>query len=256
MKRAWKLGVLVALLFLLLPEPLQAAGRRIIDDAGLFDAGEIERLEAKAEDIYQTYGIDTFVITSYNEGFSDNYARDLIEDYGVSSYPQGYIGYAVNMADRSYWIDAYGDEIRGLFTQSRTDGMAEKAADELADGDYGDSAMGFLNDVEKRYAVRTSKYGNLAKLWVYKGRTVLFGFISLILALIAAFILTVIKVSRHRDKNVSTEADAYMSPLDLQGRRDQYVRSYQTRVRRQKSSSSGGGGGGGSSGHTGSGGHF
>lgn len=47
------------------------------------------------------------------------------------------------MSDRSYWVDAYGDTYRSLITQDVADTLADKASDELYEGEFYDSAMAF-----------------------------------------------------------------------------------------------------------------
>lgn len=258
MKKFWTLAfVPVLLLLLFAPCKIAAAEVRVIDSFGLFTPSEQEALEEKAQRISDEYDTNIIILAADESGFSDNYARDLIEGYGEEAYPEGYIGYAINMADRSYWVDAFGDRLRGYFPQSKTDDIADEAYDRLSDGEYYGSADSFLNNIDKRLAIQTSKYGNLSKLWVYKGRTIFFGAGAVILALVAAGGWTLAKVHKHADKKTAQEAELYKNELRLSNRRDQFIRAYQTRIRKPESSSGGGhSSGGGSAGHTGSGGHF
>lgn len=260
MKKIWKLAAVLLAFWLVLPAGirLQAAGVRVIDDSDLFTDSEEAILEEEASRISEKFGTNVFILTSDEYGFSDNYARDVVEEYGPANYPAGYVAYCIDMGDRSYWVDAYGERERSYFTQSRTDAIAERAFDDLRDGDFFGSARAFLDKTERNFKVATSSMGPFAKLFVYPARTLVAGIIALIIALASAGIMTFSKVRKHADKNVRTEADEYQGGLNLTDRSDIFVRSYQTRVRRPRQTSSGGGfgGGGGSAGHTGSGGHF
>lgn len=261
MKKIWKLAALfLALVFAagLHPVALHAAGVRVVDDSDLFSDSEQAALEARAQAISDAYNTNVLIVTSDEYGFSDNYARDVIESYGSQNYPSGYIAYCIDMADRSYWVDAYGQRERDYFTQSKTDAIAEAAFDDLSDGDYAGSGFTFLDRVDKNFQVKTSKFGPLTKLVVYPARTIAAAGVSIAGALAIALGMTYAKVRKHADKNVRSEADEYQDALNLTHRSDRFIRTYQTRVRRPKQNSSGGGfgGGGGSAGHTGSGGHF
>ena len=260
MKKIWKLAAVLLAFWLVLPAGirLQAAGVRVIDDSDLFTDSEEAILEEEASRISEKFGTNVFILTSDEYGFSDNYARDVVEEYGPANYPAGYVAYCIDMDDRSYWVDAYGERERSYFTQSRTDAIAERAFDDLRDGDFFGSARAFLDKTERNFKVATSSMGPFAKLFVYPARTLVAGIIALIIALASAGIMTFSKVRKHADKNMRTEADEYQGGLNLTDRSDIFVRSYQTRVRRPRQTSSGGGfgGGGGSAGHTGSGGHF
>ena len=236
---------------------------RVRDGADLFTEEEEALLDEQASRISSDYGTDIWICTSNTEGTSDNYARDMLESTGEKDFPDGYIAYGVNMADRSYWVDVYGDMEREIFTQSRTDDLAELAADQLKEGEYYQSAKKVLDSAEKRLAVKTSSIGWLKKVAVYSDIALGILAISAAVATGVAFILTFWKKGKHKDKVLATQADDYGGPLKMDGRHEELVRVYQTRVKIESNSDSGssfggggGGGGGGSAGHTGSGGHF
>lgn len=260
MKQFWKYLMIICAMMLMIQMPVHAASSHVDDKASLFTDQEIQELEEFAAQISQDFDTNVFILTDYEPGFSDNYARDVIEEYGTQHYPEGYIGYMINMADRSYWVDAYGDQERSYFSQSKTDSIAEAAYDDLADGEFGQSARTFLNKVDKTFKIKTNAYGPLTRLIVNKGILALGTGMSLVGALLIAGIMTMSRVGKHRDKKVSVRADAYQDGLNLVARDDRLIRAYQTRVRKPKPTSGGHGGGGfsggGSVGHTGSGGHF
>lgn len=251
------LAVLLSLFFVsfFASVPAMAAEVIVIDDAVLFTDSELSEIESRAQEISDRYDINIIVATTYEPGFSDNEARDYIEEYGVGRYPEGYLAYAVNMSDRSYWVDAYGDEERRLFTQDVTDTLADVAYDELSDGEYAGSAMAFLNRMDQELQVRTDPYGWLKKPFIFWKRTLIVSFIATIFSIILTVFLTITKVNKHKDKQEAYDAAGYGSDLILNVNESQFVSHYQTRVAKPKESSHSSSGGG-SSGHTGSGGHF
>lgn len=235
-----------------------AYSARVIDDAGLFSSEEIQALEKQAEEISEEYDTNVWVYTSTERGYSDNYAREMLETKGVEDYPAGYIAYGINMEDRSYWVDAYGDYERGIFSQSKTDSLAETARDYLVDGEYYRSAREVLDDIRIRFLVKTEPLGWLKKPFIYWKATLFALGGSLVIGLVASLIWTSMKAGHHKDKKLSLEAANYADGLQLTENRDQFVHMYETRVKIESdtSSSSSSVGGGGSAGHTGSGGHF
>lgn len=258
---------------LLLPFSIQANGASVIDGGDLFTPDEERKLEQKAEEIARKYNTNVVILTAdysnqlegeippdkYPSSFSDNEARDLIETYGTLNYPQGYIGYAIDMNDRSYWADAYGPREREVFTQSVMDKLADGSLEALKDGDYYAAANEFLNGVNIQWDIRTSPLGILKKPLIYKGWTLVFLGGSGALAALLAAGWTGLKMARHRDKKEAHNAALYQQQLKLAQKQDRFKRVYQTRRPVPKSTSSGGGGshgGGASAGHTGSGGHF
>ena len=154
-------------LFLLVPSlSLMAKEPLVIDDADLFTAEEEAVLEEKCEQMSSDYNTTVWVYTSSVPQYSDNYARDMLESTGESEYPAGYLAYGINMSDRSYWVDAYGDTVRSIFTQSKQDRLSDAAADELKEGNYFESAMTVLEKADKRFYLKTTSMGWLKKPFV------------------------------------------------------------------------------------------
>ncbi len=246
-------------LCLLVPVQVQAKEVSISDDLGYLSSEELTKLEAKASQISEKYDINVLVMINDIDAYSDNFARDVIEANGPDTYPEGYIGMIVNMSDRSYWVDAYGDDPRAVFTQSRTDRLSDIILDHLRDGDYYGAIDGFLTDVSKQLALHSSPMGFLKAPFLYPMQSFLGIAISGVIALASAGIWTAVKSSRHKDKGVRLNAAGYDGGLNLRGKQDSFSHFYQTRMPRPKQTNSGGGGfqgGGGGGGHTGSGGHF
>lgn len=257
--KVWiKLLLTFALGFLMLqPAPLSAGTYRARDNAGLLSDEEISALEDQADAIARKYDINIILVTDIATGYSDNYARDYVEYHGEIMFPEGYIAYMINMADRSYWVDAYGSQMRDIFTQSVTDKLADRSVDALRDGDYYEAFAKFLDGVETQMAIHTSPLGVFAKPLLYPGLSLILTIASGTLAALLAWGVVAVKKNRHRDKKLAVDAGLYQGQLELTAHEDRFTHMYQTRVRVPESNSHGGGfSGGGGGGHTGSGGHF
>lgn len=240
----------------LIPMPIQAATSHVIDDADLLTSEEEIELDQKASQIAQDYGINVLMLTTYYVGDSDVYARDYIESYGEQNFSEGYIGYCIDMSDRSYWVDGYGSETLKYFDQSDTDDISSDVEDDLADEEFGESMNTFLNQVDRHLAKATKKYGFFTNIILNKGGYMVMSIFGFVFAILIAAMMTYSKMHRHQDKKEKITADEYCDPVQLEGKNEQLIRTYQTRVpvpKADTSSSSGGGGGGG---HVGSGGHF
>lgn len=263
MTKKWTLAA-VFLLILAFSMPFFHSGRalaaevRVTDDINYLSDAEEQKLESLASQISSRYDVDIFVMLVDQQGFSDNEARDVIESYGPTRYPNGYLGFIVNMSDRSYWVDAYGTDVRAIFVQDLTDRLSEIAYGELRDGNYYGACKGVLEEADRILAVKTDPMGWLKKPFIYWQDSLFVLGGSGIIAIVTAGLWTGIRAGKHKDKALAADAAVYGSNFVLSRNSDRFMRQYQTRVPRPKQNSSGGGfsGGGGSSGHTGSGGHF
>lgn len=235
--------------------PLRAASAHVSDQAGLLEGGQEEALEWQAQQISDAYDANVLIVTSDQSGFSDNYARDVIEQAGVDRYPDGYIGICIDMNDRSYWVDVYGDRLRSIFTQSRTDDLGDALYEHLEDQDYAGGIAAVLDKAEKRLDLETGPMKLFRKAVVYPGRTLVILIGTGVIAAVFALLLTVYRMSKHKDKAEAAQANDYSAGLAVRQRDILFSHHYQTRVPVPKSDSSSSSGGG-SAGHTGSGGHF
>ncbi len=238
------------------PMPIQAATSHVIDDADLLTSEEERELDQIANQIAQDYDINVLMLTTYYVGDSDVYARDYIESYGEQNFADGYIGYCIDMSDRSYWVDGYGSETLKYFDQSDTDDISSDVEDDLADEEFGESMDTFLKRVDRHLAKATKKYGFFTNIILNKGLYIGMSIFGIVFAVLIAVMMTYSKMHLHQDKKEKIAADDYCDPVQLEAKDEQLIRTYQTRVpvpKADTSSSSSGGGGGG---HVGSGGHF
>lgn len=256
MKKIWTYALsLMVLSLFVMPLPIHAATSHIVDDADLLTTEEEMELDKKANQIAQDYDINVLVLTTYEVGYSDMYARDYIEEYGEQHYPDGYIGYCIDMSDRSYWVDGYGPEVLGYFDQSDTDNISSATEDHLSDLEFGESVNVFLKRVDSHLAKETKKYGFFTNIILNKTAYIAVSVFGALAAILIAWLMTLSKVQQHKDKKINSKADEYSDPVHLEGKSDQLMHTYQTRTPIPKANSGGYSGGGGG-GHVGSGGHF
>lgn len=234
------------------------------DAANLFTAEEILKMDEISQRIKDKFGLDTFILTwdaadTASSADSDNFARDLVRQYGEEIFPDGYLAFCIHMVDRSFFIDAYGEKAVEEFPVSVTENLAENAQDRLVEGEYGKAAIDFLEETEKRLEIISTPLGFLKKPLLYPAAAAATFGLTLVIAGGLAFLFTYLRAKKHEDKKISLTASQYGENFALSDSRDTFFRHYQTRTPRPKEHSSGGGGGISSSvggGHSGSGGHF
>ncbi|MGN0777693.1 MAG: TPM domain-containing protein [Aristaeellaceae bacterium] len=148
-KRIKHLLCLTAVL-LLLP-CLALAGAMVVDDADLFTAAEIQQMEEMITRIQDTYQMDVVVLTSREPGYNDSQDfADLYYErggYGLGQDKAGLL-YLIDMNNRVPCISTSGVMI-DYITDSRLEDLFDCSYDQLASGQYGQSAIALLNQLEK-----------------------------------------------------------------------------------------------------------
>jgi len=152
MKKLQYVSLLLAV-FLLCLLPGQAALAEtvrtcVFDEAGLFSQDEMDRLDEEIQDLKAETDMDYVVLTIDDaEGkTSQEYADDYYEATGFGTHGN-YSGmlYLIDMDNREIYISAEGDMMRYL-TDERVETMLDHAFEEVADGNYADSALSVLKD--------------------------------------------------------------------------------------------------------------
>lgn len=153
MKKKVLFPVLFVLLFALIL-PSQALQGRVVDNAGIFSAQQVEELNKRIDGIRERYGMDASIVTitglgnaysmrSYAENFFDT------NDLGVGEERDGVLlllKMTGGAGNRDYYIDGHGS--RGT--------KVERAFDDetflvfLRRNAYYDGARAFLDEVEAR----------------------------------------------------------------------------------------------------------
>lgn len=253
MVRRLKAGAALAVLTLLLPVLALASQRRVIDEAGLFTASEIQRMEAVIERIQDTYQMDVVVLTSFDPRYNDTQDfADLYYErggYGIGEDQAGLL-YLIDMNNRVPCISTTGT-MADYITDHRLEELFDCSYDELAAGEYGGSTLTLLDRLERylregreegsfRYDAETGRRLSGVYNKLTSGETVLAAFAGLA----AALILWGSVVSRYTLKggacNYST-ADHVQRELTVDS--EQFLRQTVTRHRLPPPSSGGSGGG-------------
>lgn len=217
-----------------------AADRYVYDDAELLSDEERDTLEARAEEITDTYGCAVYILTigDYREYGSD------VFDVADVTYQESGFGYGedrngvmllLSMADRSYSTYFYGPVADYAFDDYGQEEMEREFLDNFSDNDW----MGGFSDYQDVVAEYLQKAADGHP--VRKSHTLmllLIAALSVIISLIICFTL------RSASKNVRTAvaADYYTKGKVNLVRHSDRFKFKTTSVRHIKRSSSGGGG--------------
>lgn len=205
MKRKWNLTALLLSVLLLGPvfaDTAYAAEESwVYDQAGLFSEEESALIDEEIQSLRSETDMDYLVVTTDDaEGKSArDYADDFYEASGAGTHGN-YSGmlYLIDMDNREIYISAEGDMMRYL-TDDRVDSILDNAFNEVADGNYADSALSVLKDTgsyiaqgipEDQYNY-SSETGEIDPYSQEKGFPVLalvFGAVAGLVAAIATFL--------------------------------------------------------------------
>ena len=147
--------MLLILVALLLPVIALADGQ-VIDDANLFSAAEILRMEEMIARIEAQHQVDMVVLTTRN--VPDDYSESLwrVRDYADDFYDNGGYGMGpdfsgmlilLDMNNRVIWLSTAGVMI-DCITDAREEDILDRAYGYLSYNDYGDGIIAGLNRVE------------------------------------------------------------------------------------------------------------
>ena len=265
--------------------PCMAAQPKIVDDAELLTSDEVALLEAKAQQLTQTYGMDVVILTCYSftgnsiEAFADDYYDN--NGYGIGDDYSGVL-FMLSMEYRDWAISTCGDTIYAL-TDYGTQELFSDIAPYLSDDEYYLAFDAYLDLLEEYFSaydsgtpidgVQEEYYGPgsyesaTQEDVVYYDEVKDFSwyikkfFISLVVGAIVALIVLLIMRSNMNTARQQHGADSYVrtGSCNIHRHQDLFLYSTVNKVRRQENSSSGSSGGSsvhrGSSGRSHGGGH-
>lgn len=224
----------------------------VIDDAGILDSDEEQKLEKLCKKTSEKCNIDIVIITmEKNLDYTpmDNYLRSILEEqygyYGTGTNCEAVV-YGIDMGSRADRIVTSG-KARSNITQSDLDDIRELAEIDLADGYYYSGCKEYVKGIERQ--LNTSLWFRLTyDMWIKVAISAVIALISVVIMMfIAKAKMTVSSIEYIKDHN-----------YNIRDRRDIFINTTVTtrHIERNDSSSGGGssGGGGGNSGS--SGGHF
>lgn len=197
-----------------------AAKSTVVDEAGLLDADETERLEEALTEISRKHDIDIVVLTVLSVG------ERTIEDYAVA-YCDENIGengvlLLVSMSDRQWHFQTAG-KCKSRIPDNALEGDFENL---LRQGEYYEAFSKFATICDQRMG---------SFIWIVIG-------ISLVIGAVIGLIVVLVMKSKLKSVRSQSRADLYVGNdrLKLTGQSDIFL--YQTVTRRPKPQQNNGGG--------------
>ena len=149
--------LMMALVLLMLPA-LALADAQVVDDANLFSASEIDRMNEIIAQVEKEHQVDLAVLSTYD--VPDDYSESMwkIRDYADDYYDKNGFGMGedfsgmlilLDMNNRAMWLST-GGVMMEYITDSREEAILDDAYAYLSRGDYGDAMIAALN--------RTARY--------------------------------------------------------------------------------------------------
>lgn len=225
--------------------PAMAAGGypKIVDEADLLTSSEEVRLEQKAEELAEKYGIDVVILTVDSLHGKDitAYADDFFNynGYGIGSDYSGVL-FMLSMEYRDWAISTCGKAIDAL-----TDYGQEKLFDEisggLADDRYYDAFDSYLEELDYYFQCYEDGSPIDAPVSLFNILTkVLFG---LAIGVIVAFLIVTVMSRGMVTARAQKGAQSYVTPgsYDLYVMNDLFLYSHTTKVKKAESNSGSGG---------------
>ena len=208
----------------------------VIDEAGLLEDKEIEKLSENIEDLSDKYNMDIVLLTvdSLNGKTPNEFADDFYDynDFGVGVNKNGLL-FLIDMDNRKMWISTTGKAIE-IYNDKRIDAILDYTYDKISKKDYSGCAEQFI-----KYATYFAKKGRNGGDTIVSTSKMIKS--SLICSSIATAIFIIIGVCSHRKPQKNREASKYISkPLKLTEQTDQFLDKHVSQTRRVESSSSSG----------------
>lgn len=243
-----------------------AINQHVYDKADLLSTTEIENLEQLCIDYGNEAGIDIMILTHNDK--NGGYAEDYIEDF-EDKLPVGNRVYLlIDMNERVVFMEGYGSAETYIHSK-RINAIIEEITPDLSNGNYYDACTTYIKrsaaymsddselNYDHDYTAGTPQSSNpnapnYDETWPSDRNSGTSDFIKLIsnvwVQLITSIVIGIIAVSimAYRSGGTMTAGSAnYIEQNNsgLIGRRDDYVRTQVTRVRKPQNNNSNGSGG-------------
>lgn len=219
----------------------QEPKKRVVDNAGLLSASEIEKLSSKLDHISEDRQCDIVVLTekSIANKSAMQYADDYFDynGYGIGKDSSGIL-LLVSMENRDWHISTSGYGITA-FTDAGIEYISKKFLPSLKSGNYTESFEMFADlcdnfllqaSTDKPYDRGNLPKDPLSKMWISG---------SILIGLFVAFVVTSRMKKQLKTVNSEYKADDYVreGSLNVKNSRDMFLYSNVTRHRREKSTS-------------------
>ena len=234
--------VSLPLLFIFLAAPL-IGQERIVDNAGLLNAGEIEKLKSLADSLAAAYDFDLVIVTEKSIGSKKpmDFADDFFDynGYGLGTDRDGCLFLQVT-GKREYWFSTSGRGIK-ILNQTAGDKLEADVVKFLKEDKPYEAYLAYLLAWEQFLELDAKgRSYNFFHQW----NLVLVSIVWLV-ALAIGFIVVKVWQNGMNTALPQSHAAGYVVPnsLAIKEKKDNFLYSRVIRTRRQKQSSSGGGGG-------------
>ena len=232
--------VFIIILFISIPV---FARDRVVDNAGLLSAQEKQYLTEIADNIASEYNFDVVIVTERNIGDAspENFADDFFDynGYGLGGDRDGILFLQV-IESRDFSFSTSGRGIR-LINNAAFDKLEADTVKHLRANNPFEAYNAFLQNCENFLILEANgRRYNVIHRW---------NIAILAVAWFLAFVIGFLVVSAwKKEMNTAlnkTQADAYVVPnsLNINVKRDNFLYSTVTKIRRQTQTSSSGGGG-------------
>lgn len=200
--------------------------QHIYDKAGLLSDSELSSLENMCAEYSEKDDLDIIILTHDDPDAVD--AEVYIENFIDKMQYLDSMVLLVDLHNRDVCLESYGN-IQSYITGSRGDTIREQITPYLSDGEYAKAFQKFIKG--------TDKYMNYVPLYLNP-------LIQLAAALVIGAI-TVAVMAYNAGGKMTVSGNNYLDSTNsgLIGRRDDYIRTLVTRVRKPQNNGNGGGGG-------------
>lgn len=219
---------------------------RIYDNAGLLSTSEREKLEDMCITYGEKAGIEIFILTHNDLGAKE--PEKYLEDFNATLPEGDRVLLLIDMNDRFIWIQGYGLAETYIHSK-RIDKIYEAMKGSMGDGDYVEAFATYIKksaaymeddtdlNWDHDYSASSPQSGDAYYDYYGDGRNDLWTswWFQLIVSLILGGVI-VGTMAYHSSGKMTTGGYTYMdrNHSGLIGRRDQYLRTRVTRVRRPK----------------------
>jgi len=240
-KNILKYFLLILIIFITVPVSAQT---RIVDNAGLLNAGEKEALTALINSISEKYNFDLVIVTEKNIGAATpmDYADDYFDynDFGLGNDRDGCLFLQVKES-REHWLSTSG---RGIKIMNETAGkkLEDDAIKHLRKDNYYKAYNSFIVNWEKFLILDAKgRNYNFVQQWHLVIMIIVWAF-----AFGAGFLVVLSMKKSMNTALAQTQAAAYIVPgsLAFKVKKDTFLYSQVTKTARQTDVSSSGGMGG------------
>lgn len=245
-------------------EVQESAGPYVRDEAGLLSEEEINALEEQAATISSTWKCGVYILTV--KDFTAD-GSDSIRDFSKGYYKDNNLGWGdgkdgemlvLSMADRDYWLLAYGDQGNSAFTDDNRSTIEDAFLDNFREDDWAGGFADYLTASEELLAEAPAGGGD------YSGNsTTFFNWrmlgICVAASCVIALIVCLIFKAQMKSARLKTDASDYVDrgEISIHAREDRFTHQTESRVRiHDDDDDHGGGGGVDSDGFSGGGGKF